>query len=399
MRVTLKFEKKWHRFFSRLSSLSIAIGIMSVVNHILGTTNLGLSFKIDYVIGKVIVNLIFFPLIFYVPIWISKLMSSNGVNSPKVVAPIPDKKVIANSSNVGSINHQSNDDEHWLRATSEIENGDVNKVLWAKLFAQADGDEAKTKARYLVNRVEELKASVVADKEIKESTDRNNNFSKEIANIDKNSPDKNLEIGMAIYNGTSVVDSDHSQAFEFIHKAAVNGNHDAQFNLSLMYWKGDGVKKDKAKAYAWCRIASGFVADAKENVKFFSKDVSTTEVFESDRLIKEFLKIIDDNSKGLKVTSEEVKSSQPIQSPNVKKGTVDYSKLSVDDCMSENLYDEYMLGEFKCYELFNGKAMVVTESRKLVYRNIHALRNALETFKRSGVFTMDNLVQETRLKS
>lgn len=291
------------------------------------------------------------------------------------------------------------DDKFWEIASQELKSNNINEALWARLFSETDGDDNKTKARYLKNRVDELKAEFQKEKISKDLSDYLLNLNKSIESIDKNSAKSNLDIGMTIYNGNTEIDANHSKAFDFIHKAAINGNHDAQFNLSLMYWKGDGIKKDKAKAYAWCRIASSHVPDAKANVKYFSKDINTTEVFESDRLVKEFLKRIDDNFRGVTV----VNSANVIPEfiPSIKKpsSSVDYSKLKVDECLAENLYDEYMLGEFKCYELYNGKAMVVTETRKLVYTNINALRSALDTFKRSGVFTLDNLVHETRLKN
>jgi cell division protein FtsL len=41
----------------------------------------------------------------------------------------------------------------------ELDKGDIRQGLWAKAFADADGDEAKTKARYINMRVEQLAAT------------------------------------------------------------------------------------------------------------------------------------------------------------------------------------------------------------------------------------------------
>lgn len=44
--------------------------------------------------------------------------------------------------------------EAYAQALSEIENNRIDKGLWAKHFAETDGDENRTKARYLKSRVE-----------------------------------------------------------------------------------------------------------------------------------------------------------------------------------------------------------------------------------------------------
>lgn len=44
-------------------------------------------------------------------------------------------------------------------AADEIDQGNVEKGLWNKLFAEADGDEGRTRARYLKARVEQMRAA------------------------------------------------------------------------------------------------------------------------------------------------------------------------------------------------------------------------------------------------
>ena len=48
------------------------------------------------------------------------------------------------------------DDAFFQQAYEEIENGQMDKGLWARLFAQFGGDENKAKAQYIKTRVQQL---------------------------------------------------------------------------------------------------------------------------------------------------------------------------------------------------------------------------------------------------
>lgn len=55
---------------------------------------------------------------------------------------------------------------------------------------------------------------------------------------------------------------------EWFKKAADQGNVDAQNNLGVMYYTGEGVPKDMAKAREWLRKAAAQGnADAKANLE------------------------------------------------------------------------------------------------------------------------------------
>ena len=49
------------------------------------------------------------------------------------------------------------DNDVWQTALNEFESNNRDNGLWTRCFAEADGDEAKTKARYIKYRAEELK--------------------------------------------------------------------------------------------------------------------------------------------------------------------------------------------------------------------------------------------------
>jgi len=60
-----------------------------------------------------------------------------------------------------SITPPEDDAQFYKKAYEELEDGKADKSLWAKTFAQSDGDENKAKALYIKSRVKTLKATEV----------------------------------------------------------------------------------------------------------------------------------------------------------------------------------------------------------------------------------------------
>lgn len=56
---------------------------------------------------------------------------------------------------------------------------------------------------------------------------------------------------------------DHATAFEGFMEWARRGDHVAQHNVAVMYHRGEGVKRDPTKAYAWMMLA---VQDDDEDI-------------------------------------------------------------------------------------------------------------------------------------
>lgn len=65
------------------------------------------------------------------------------------------------------------------------------------------------------------------------------------------------QLGLArmYYNGDGVT-KDDAKAAEWYEKAAGQGNAFAQYNLGMMYAKGEGVSRDPAKAAEWWHKAA-----------------------------------------------------------------------------------------------------------------------------------------------
>lgn len=67
--------------------------------------------------------------------------------------------------------------------------------------------------------------------------------------------DAEFELGVMFHDGDGV-DQDYSKAIEWYTKAARGGNRQAAFNLGLMYEDGEGVEVNAAAARSWFIRAS-----------------------------------------------------------------------------------------------------------------------------------------------
>ena len=66
---------------------------------------------------------------------------------------------------------------------------------------------------------------------------------------------------------------------------------DAQYNLGVMYYEGEGVPKDYVQAYAWTIIAvvQGH-EDAKHNLRGITKRLKSGQIIEGQMLEYEYWK-------------------------------------------------------------------------------------------------------------
>ncbi len=70
-------------------------------------------------------------------------------------------KTNGTSSNQKNLSGSPSNDSAWEVASNELNSVNRREGLWAKCFAQADGDENKAKANYLKERVEQLRSEEI----------------------------------------------------------------------------------------------------------------------------------------------------------------------------------------------------------------------------------------------
>lgn len=76
-------------------------------------------------------------------------------------------------------------------------------------------------------------------------------------------PNAQYDLGVMYYSGEGVP-KDAAEALKWFRKAADQGHAPAQFDLAHMYAKGEGVPKDEAEAYAWYNLAAVSHDDARK---------------------------------------------------------------------------------------------------------------------------------------
>jgi TPR repeat protein len=56
---------------------------------------------------------------------------------------------------------------------------------------------------------------------------------------------------------------DYDRAWKEFHVDAIEGHATAQFNIGVMYYRGEGVERDLVQAYAWIELATQQRNDAE----------------------------------------------------------------------------------------------------------------------------------------
>ena len=60
-----------------------------------------------------------------------------------------------------------------------------------------------------------------------------------------------FDAGMAAYRA-----HDFKQAFEEFYQEALEGHETAQFNLGVLYYRGEGTERDVVKAFSWIELST-----------------------------------------------------------------------------------------------------------------------------------------------
>jgi TPR repeat protein len=101
--------------------------------------------------------------------------------------------------------------------------------------------------------------------------------------------DAQFNLGVMYHRGNGVK-QDPKEAVKWWGKAAEQGDVSAKYMLGVMYEGGYGVKKDLVLAYAWCNIAA---ADGHESAKRAKQDIgkklTPEQIAKAEALAKEMI--------------------------------------------------------------------------------------------------------------
>ena len=96
------------------------------------------------------------------------------------------------------------------------------------------------------------------------------------------------DLGVTYYNGQGVP-QDYAEAVKWYRKAAAQGKADAQYNLGLMYHNGQGVPQDYVHAHMWFNLAAAGLPPgedrdrAAENRDIIAKLMTPAQIAEAQR--------------------------------------------------------------------------------------------------------------------
>lgn len=119
----------------------------------------GWSSRVSMLVGVCIMLVPKIILYFYTNNLMNNFQKSANSSKDNVEMLMTKAKVEVKNMKTTSINAvDNNENKFWEMAVYELNNNTRNEAVWARLFSETDGDENKTKARYLKYRVDELKA-------------------------------------------------------------------------------------------------------------------------------------------------------------------------------------------------------------------------------------------------
>ena len=131
-----------------------------------------------------------------------KMVNVYPVNSPRAIpspasAPTstvnqspPQNQPIQSNIAARAVTVSSAPDDLWAQALAEYDSGSRNQGLWARLFSDAQGNEAAVKANYMRIRVDEMQ-QVIAIEKAKQSVDISH---EQHETIDNSIPEKQVEV-------------------------------------------------------------------------------------------------------------------------------------------------------------------------------------------------------------
>ena len=118
------------------------------------------------------------------------------------------------SDSIEEDNFEINEDDLYEQAWIEVENNTQVKRLWAKAFAQNDGDEDKAKAAYLKFRVSDLKKDALDKVDMENQKRRKKTIDIE---MDKNKADNQLKAFLslnAMYTTKKISDFEYRVGYQ-----------------------------------------------------------------------------------------------------------------------------------------------------------------------------------------
>jgi hypothetical protein len=127
---------------------TFGFGFSSALNVFSTNLTLGLSINYNHLLTYIVVDMVFVPLFCLSLIFLAKLLSKK--NSAESLA-----ESVKPENDVNLIQ-----DVCWSNALEELNSGNLDNATWARVYAESNGDEAKSKASYLRYRAQYFQSNL-----------------------------------------------------------------------------------------------------------------------------------------------------------------------------------------------------------------------------------------------
>jgi len=106
------------------------------------------------------------------------------------------------------------------------------------------------------------------------------------AGADQGEPMAYHRLGWMYARGEISGSQDFTNAVRLWKRAAEGGNHQAQMDLGVMYWRGEGIPQDYVMAYTWLELASEDpeLSAAKSNQENLMRSMNEDQIAEAQEL-------------------------------------------------------------------------------------------------------------------
>jgi hypothetical protein len=163
-------------------------------------------------------------------------------------------------------------EDAWATALAEFEGANRHAGLWARAFAESQGNEVAAKAAYLGYRAQELQQ--IANREIarqeaqRQEVQRQEEARLLLEKAEQGNAVAQFNLGVKYATGQGIARND-AEAVKWFRLAVNQGNADAQNSLGFMYATGQGVARNDAEAVKWFHLAAyQGNADAQNSLGF-----------------------------------------------------------------------------------------------------------------------------------
>lgn len=303
-KIKSNYEGKAQKILLMIILFSVGIGLSGITNELLSLPLQGTAIRVEKIIQFSFANIIVFPLILFALLHLFK--PKNKVQSTNLSTNThrhndSTKKFTEDNSSPNKASSETDAPSKpktettaitpsdialnrlFAIANEELESNNKDKGLWARCFAESNGNTNVATAKYLNARVSELakmesqKSNIEKEEEfLSKQRGNNNDESKSL-----------FDLATILSKGNGEFTKDLKSAFDKMEKSALLGYGRAQYNVSLMYWKGEGVAINTSYAYAWCLIASEKEIDAISNIQFMKSKMTDSEMAQGESIAQE----------------------------------------------------------------------------------------------------------------